>query len=517
MNSQQEQNRDVAGEASIKRVSRDAASRIRWLGITTCNRPAQVRRCLISYVHHLRRFGREYEIAIVDDTASSVEREASRKWYKEFGRRHHVSVSYAGNEEKTAFIDRMIRAGIPGDELSIALRNSSLLPESPGTNRNALLLQTVGALALSCDDDSICRPRMLCDEPLPKGVSSYGNADMDVHFARDPLSALQSRPAAEFDLMSAHEELLGLDLAQCISADRDHLGSYAKLIGANTVTDLVHKRGRVGITLSGILGDPGMPDLMGFMLARGDVRRRFLQYWTDRVQLDTISVVSGVSRPIVSFKSSIMTTTATGFDHRTMLPPFVPFGRGEDTLFGTIVNKCNPELYTGFIPVALLHARRKVKIPRRLTYTLGLGDILAAIIGGSADAIDSTSTGRMRRLANHLLECAYAPGADFARYLHTNALRRIVSQAEHCKRTLRDFNSEPDFWAHDLRLWLNDLESKMDDNTIGLPAGVGERVWTCEEVQTIVRKLGLLLRVWPDIISATTSLKQSGAGVAQLL
>jgi len=488
---------------------------IRWLGIVTRNRSAQLRRCLISYARHLRKFEREYEVAIVDDTENPAERRITREWLREFQRRRRIRISYAGREEKQAFIQKLAFAGIPPEDLSFALAPSSHLIESPGANRNALLLQTAGSLALSCDDDSICRLRALSHGQMPNGVSSYGNADIEVQFAHDRLSALQCFPAAEFDLMSAHETLLGRDLEEFISPNRANLGSQAKFIGASTVTDLVYRRGRVGVTLTGILGDPGMPDLMGFMLARGDIRRRFLDYWSSRGKLDAINVVSGVRHPIVSLKSSIMTTTATGIDHRTILPPFVPGGRGEDTLFGLLLNKCNPELYTGFVPAALLHARKDAALHRRLTYSLRLGDILAAIVTGSAETIVPSPARRMELLASHLLECAQAPAADFARYLHTSALRRIVGQIENCRRLLREFNSEPAAWASELLPWLADMESRLDDASIGLPTDATElRAWTFEGIQAIVGKLGRLLRLWPQIHSETLALQASGIRIA---
>src|SRR5215510_1554334 len=88
---------------------------ISCLGVTTCNRTEQLRRCLSSYVSKLRKHGRTFEVAVMDDSGSVEDRKACREWLLSFGHRFQIKVFYAGEEEKAAYVTRMAAEGIPSE------------------------------------------------------------------------------------------------------------------------------------------------------------------------------------------------------------------------------------------------------------------------------------------------------------------------------------------------------------------------------------------------------------------
>jgi hypothetical protein len=486
-----------------------APDRIRWLGITTCNRFPQMRRCIMSYAADLRRHDRKFDMVVVDDSADVAAREACREWLGAFAKKFQVAVSYAGYEEKREFIDRLARIGISPQLIRFALTNSLGIGASPGANRNTLLLHTLGDLVLSCDDDSVCRLGDLRHGDQSVRVTPFGNANMDVHFVTSRRVAVSGVPQADRDLMTAHEELLGRTLDEVIPHNSQGAPVSLRRAGAGPAAP---GDGRVGITISGVLGDSGLPNLMSFVFSRGQVRKRLLQHWDLILTPNSLNIICGVPFPVISRKSSIMMTSATGLDNRLLLPPFLPSGRGEDSLFGPTTRKCFPDLYTGFIPVAVLHARETSSACEPVCAPPRLSEFLMFILEACPDQDDRTVQERLRRVGAHLVECGAACPADFRDYLKSIAIRRIGALTGMCEYLLREFHSEPECWALEIRQALARLQQQLSEADLGLPADLpgGKCDSRYTALQQFIRNLGELSRAWPDIVAASLLLRRSG-------
>ena len=494
----------VSEEAQIQ--SRDAEEptgsapkQIRWLGVTTCNRFEQMQRCIMSYAADLLRHDRKFDMVIVDDSADPAARKACREWLGEFARKFQVAVFYAGHEEKREFIDRIVRIGIAPELIQFALTNSLGIAASPGANRNALLLHTQGDLVLSCDDDSVCHLGDLRHGDQSIRILPFGNSNMDVHFVRNQSAAVNGVPRSDRDLMTAHEELLGRTLNQLVP-------------GKSQATATFPGNGHVGITLSGVLGDPGIPNLLGFVFSRGRVRKRFLEHWQSTLMPNSLNIISGVPFPVISQKASIMMTAATGLDNGLLLPPFLPSGRGEDSLYGPGSRKCIHGLYTGFVPVAVLHARQSSSVCEPIWAPPRLSDLLMSIMERCPDLDGGTVPDRLKRVGTHLVECGAARLADFKDYLKDIAVRRIAAMTGVCEHFLREFHSEPEFWALEIRHVMAQLEQQLSRPDVGLPADLPGGEWKeqCTALQQFIRSFGELLQAWPDIVAGTQLLQTSG-------
>jgi hypothetical protein len=262
-----------------------------------------------------------------------------------------------------------------------------------------------------------------------------------------------------------------------------------------------------------------MPNLVGFMLARGKIRERFLERWNPITESQAPrNIIRGVPRPVISPVAGVMTTTATGLDNSASLPPFVPSGRGEDTLFGFMAQKCFPDIYMGYVPIALLHCPEQEKPYEPLGSPFKLADILMMILDGCPSAIGPTVKDRLEVAGKYFIECGLAAHGDFEDYVLSAARRRIAMYLESCERYLRDFNAEPTHWAQAMRSWKARLELQLVSPDAGAPADVptveanGDRYAVA---QRFVLKFGELLRTWPAIIEATLSLRSAGYGIGQ--
>lgn len=492
-----------------------APDRIRWLGVITCNRFLQMQRCIMSYATDLRRHGRKFDMVVVDDSADATARRACREWLGAFAKKFQVAVFYAGHEERREFIDRLVSIGISPQLIRFALTNSLGIAASPGANRNTLLLHTLGDLVLSCDDDSVCCLGDLRHGDQSIRIMPFGNASMDVHFVPSRRAAVNGVPGADRDLMTAHEELLGRTLDELIPRNSQGAAEAATPAGAGAAPG----DGRVGVTLSGGLGDPGVPNLTGFVFSRGQVRKRFLEHWGSILTPNSLSIISGVPFPVISRQSCIMMTAATGLDNRLFLPPFLPSGRGEDSLYGPATRKVFPDLYTGFVPVAVLHARQTTSMCEPVCAPPRLSELLMFILETCPDQGGPTVQDRLKRVGTHLVECGTACLADFRDYLKRIAIRRISALTEMGERLLREFHSEPEFWALEIRQAMTRLQQQLSEADLGMPAdlpgGACDSQYTV--LQQFIRSLGELLGAWPDIVAATLSLRSTGYRIGREL
>jgi hypothetical protein len=479
-----------------------ATSRIRWLGIPTCNRLQQLQSCIVSYVTHLHPRRRDFDLVVVDDSPGAAEREACRKWLRAYAKHCRLAISYAGEEEKRTFIARLERAGIAPAPIRFALSNSLAIPSSPGANRNALLLHTLGDMALSCDDDTLGQIRDLRYKTQTPRCVPFGNNYMDVHFLPGRQAAVGGAEQADYDILSAHEELLGRSIAE--------IGVSGAPFAALTTNP---PPGKIDVTMSGVLGDPGIPDMMGFLFSRGKIRERFLDHWNGNAEApERLNVICGVSSPVVSREAHTIMTTATGLDNRSSLPPFMPSGKGEDVAYGLLMRKCFPDSYTGIVPVAVLHARASSSIRQQAGSFLPVYDFLSVMLEACSDSGPRGRHDGLKKIGTYLVECGELPLADFKQYLKRIAVLKIGRLIRECDRLLNEFHSEPEHWASEILAVMRWFEEQLLHPELGLP---GDLPGTDSQSRYLafgrfVRDLGELLRSWPDIVAATLYIQNSG-------
>jgi hypothetical protein len=444
-----------------------------------------------------------------------------RDWLRSFGRRFGLKIAYAGREEKESYVTQLSTEGIPHEIAHFALANELGVAGSPGANRNALLLHTVGETFLSCDDDSICWMGDLRDGDQLVSLIPPGAFHLHTCFVSSPSDAMASVPRASCDLFAAHEELLGRSLED-LWGSRVACDKNGVQLRGPAVIDLLERKGRVLITLSGVLGDSGIPNATGWMLANSEMRNRFLRHCEFHNGQDAGRyVVQGVSRPTVSASPLVMTTTASGFDNRVLLPPFIPSGKGEDTLFGVTAAKCYPDLYTGHVPLALLHAPECKKAYAPLSASVfNLTNLLMLVLEGCPNTPDSSPEKRLSTVGRYLAECGYADAHDFQSFLLRLTRKWLIGWIERLEYLLKAFHGEPANWAQQVRQWINEFESKFSDAQAGIPVDMPGQMSQREgyqRTQQFILQFGILLQSWPAIISASRRLRTMGHRIGQFM
>jgi hypothetical protein len=488
--------------------------RIAAVGIPTRDRPRSLRACLLGHVEAAQRQGRCTDFIVVDESVTA--RGENRRLLDALADRCGVAIWYGGPEDKLRFAAALARqAEAPPELVRFALGIEEDWPITTGGSRNALLLHTVGDLLLQVDDDTLCQalPAPECREELALSATFDPT---EFWFCSEGQPCPVPGEASETDLLGLHEQLLGRTVADCLADSR-----VPELASANArfVRRLESGAGPILTTAAGVAGDSGMGSCLPLLTLEGASRARLHRSEADyRDALRRRQWMRAVTRPTVTDGGYCMALNL-GLDNRRLLPPFLPFQRNQDGVFGAVLALCCGG-HTGFLPWMVLHhsleerSASNPEVPWHWAMQPQTGHLMQVLLGsfpqGSGTA---TPESRLARLGSWLEEIASWDSADFAEYirLHVwNAQTRTASQLE---AQLRKYGSRPTYWAEDTHRALTALTESLTAPEAGLPADVCA-TWGPDQAQQrfqrLVLRYGGLLRAWPDLVAAAKALRARG-------
>lgn len=499
---------------------------IRTFGWITCERPDALRRSVTSYIENARAHARAVEAVVVDGSLNRGAYLRNQEVLRSAGRAMNVQVRYLGPVERAAYGAALAaRADIPGELLDFALGDPQGCGCAIGANRNALLLDTLGDLVLSADDDTICRPT-----PHPSsrnGLSLYGRRDpTDLWSFGDRSSALAFTPPAEVDIAAAHEMALGLSLSSLV---RDRLGSnqlHWGQLSADDVRVLEAGSGHVMLSFTGVIGDSGMATHSGLLWglhepSRSRVLGDIVAYRTALESREVLRVAPTLS----AGASAHCMGTAFGFDNRLLLPAFMPVRRNEDSVFGAVLSACRDEAVFAHLPLALLHdappraAGLRVESPfaRRQ-----LSDVLMfSILSHRRSPGRHPCSKRLHQLGSHLREVGALPLSELEKLLRV----QLAAQASLFFATLdwvqRLYGAQPAHCAADITACAQGAREALQHPDAIVPfdltAGHRNRGEVLTITRDLIRRFGELLCAWPHIVSTACELRQAGIRLSRPL
>ncbi len=502
--------------------------KIATVGIVTRNRRDSLKRCLSSFISNSRNSGRANDFAVLDDSESPEARNKTREMLRTLSHESGVSISYAGLEEKRRFAEALITSTeLPPEVVEFALFDPEQCGCSIGANRNALLLHTVGDLFFSADDDTVCR---ITAHPETGDELALGSADefLDYRFHPDHDSALGSVTFAEQDVLTVHEQLLGKEVKECVTSS----GGVSRLNidhpGSQFVQGMQSDGGRVMVTLTGLLGDAGISSPVPYLMLRPELRARVVQSESVyRSACVSREITRLVNCPVITDKLWGFQTTTIGFDNRVLLPPFLPVQRGQDGLFGITLRECFRNGYVGHLPWAVLHAPLETRVfsPENLkshaTTLPTIGIFMACITAGLSSLPKRAGAAeRMRALGKYLMQMGDLPLPEFEEVVRINVWQLQGALASVIESQLRYYGETPDFWADDVRNYLDDLREALVREDYIVPHDLleGRSPGEARQLsQRLVLKFGQLLYWWPEIVEATRALRVKGERLAVIV
>jgi hypothetical protein len=498
-----------------RRRARRPERQVEAIGIPTRERPSELRRSLTSYVENALEHGRAFEFIIVDDSRELGQRDFNKHLIVDVAGRYDVAVRYAGHDEKAHYAAVLAReSGCPPDVVSFGLLGDSRCIHSHGSNRNCLLLDTVGTLFLSFDDDSVCRMYLPEQAEETDWLRLSGREDPTTtwYFANRERALARSR-LAPADIGGLHERVLGRTTGD-IASEFAEVGRVS--IDATCVEvlrGLFDGRGEVVATFNGLIGDCGqevVPNPVSLLMyGRVSSETAYRQARTSR------EVLRCATRTTV-WRGGGWMNFAAGFDNSALLPPFMPVQRSEDSFFMQLLARCFPNSHLGHVPHAVLHDPMGPRVYRhRPTAQLRMVDIVNSFIAGCrVTAWRSTPEERMEALGEYLEDLGSADHQTFRQELESAVVSNAVGRAASVEAWLGD-GGQPAFCVSEMERYMNDLKADIGHRRSLVPADLVELPDPVELAQVLVLKIGRFLKAWPSLVRAAKVLRDRGVRLSR--
>jgi hypothetical protein len=523
---------EVLSDLSSPAIRSYPDSQIDVVGFITNHRTPVLRRAVTSFVEHFREFGRSVPIVVIDNSRADDVRSACRRILEEVQNRYGLEIAYAGLEEKVRFASALKqKRRVPDAVIDFALFGEDWAGSRAGANRNALLLHAAGSRLLSLDDDSVCRGATL--PGAAEGIRLYSESPRNrssllpsrIRPFRDQETVLQMAQPLPFDLLQAHERYLGQPVNNCIAAAGPGLAPDLDAASPLFLRRLRKGRSRVLVTLNGLIGDCGWASPSPYLFLKDESLDELVHTEeTFRAACLNRNLLRSVDRLTIADRADNMMTLFTGLDNRSLLPPFVPVGRGQDAVFGATLGESITEGCVCYLPWALLHLplesrrfwpgetlRSASGIP--LSFLLSACIRSAATLSAPGDAAES-----LRRLGCALEHLGMLPAREFQEEIQRRVCREIIVIADELERSLEARGYRPLYWANDVNKFLDILRESVTREEFFVPLDL---LYKCDIEEASVRtrhvivEFGRLLKWWPDLIELSRTLQSQGVDMAQ--
>ena len=337
-----------SSEAAWERLTSDALDNTRPTNqsgeavrvfIMTCDRPNALTRLLAGLAES--PLPPEVEsVWVIDDSRDEKNISANASVIADSVSVLNKPVHHVDQTMKARLIEH-IRGALAGSDSAVSwLLDHDQWPDMAtyGVARNLSLLLSVGYRALVLDDDVI--PQAITP-PLSTTSLKAGTAndresvfytsteELNRHALTNPYSPLA--------MMLQHlGEPLGKILKAELASHRDLAGWDGAVLSAHDSTSPTL------LNQCGSWGDSGTGGAQGVVyLGEASIKRLMDTSEPLEAVLGARASWFGYRGPMLSHYGTM--SQLTGFDHRALLPPYLPAGRGEDILFGIMLQRLHPE------------------------------------------------------------------------------------------------------------------------------------------------------------------------------
>jgi PAS domain-containing protein len=310
------------------------------LFILTCDRPEALER-LLSALNEQPLPDHVEALFVIDDSRAS-ESSVSNAAVIESARGniglpiHHIDMA-----ARTELVSQL-KATLPERQrLAIDfLLDRSYWGAAPtyGLARNLVLLLSVNYRALVMDDDIL--PVAMTPPLLPHSLSFETPRAREAVFYSSAIEMQQQNLVADFNPLTAMLRSLGQSLDQVLTAELSGANMLKGVDGRLTTT--FSAESRVYLSQCGTWGDPGTSDSgWAFFQSEASIKRLLDSSSEPSEVLAARASWLGYLGPTIGSYGTL--SQLTGLDHRALLPPYFPAGRGEDVLFGIMLQRLHPE------------------------------------------------------------------------------------------------------------------------------------------------------------------------------
>jgi hypothetical protein len=464
--------------------------------IVTRNRPRLVERGLRSAMAQAARWGERPTFVVADDSDRSDR--ATEAATRRAAGRGDFDVVYYGRDEATGLQARLAAHGLDAELLTLAFQ-----PASIGGNRNLALLLSAGQPVVMIDDDILCETWEWNEREPGVVVGGHGDAG-EWRFFSSRAQAIEAATRADLDLFGTHGRVLGRSLQALIRTSG--LPPAASQACGHMVAALATGQGRVRLTMTGLAGDSARYCHSRLLFNPGIVLK--LLDADDNFVATALSSreVHNVTRSLTVTHDTACMSYCLGLQNTDLLPPFVPLGRGEDSVFGVMLALADPAALSAHLPLGVIHdstrdarledvmvSARQTRLCEFLLYLRTT--LLSAITGTSIDQ-------RLRQIGQTFTNLAAWPEPDFRHLLAQAAFQiRATHLRDLEERLVRHPAASPACWSA-LARYRDVCRHAADDPEFVVPIEFrddGPAPGGVKTMQAFLSDFGRLTSAWPEI------------------
>jgi len=485
--------------------------------IITWERPLALERLLTSLVSNCD--GKKVQcVYVIDDSRDAENISQNQALVEKYAAELDATLHYFGQQEQQTLLADL-SARLPQHESAIRfLADQSKWRNhwTSGLARNIALLLSCGQRLVMMDDDSIC------------DVYTPPRAKPDISFSDDPREAAFFAEETDWaawhqplnpDPVDRHMQCLGLPFSQALNLlGEQHLKAAGFTNASALLTSELQPDSPILITECGSLGCPGtnnntwLPDMAPASLAA----MLTSEHKTTNA-LNKRSVWSGRKNPHFAPRPNM--SQITGFDNRQMLPPYLPIKRGEDRLFGNMLDFVFPTAVTLDYPWAVQHLpmphRHWEEHDRDFTTSDSFPMFfMEQVVMQKSSCLVSQPADRLKALADWFSNLAAASSESLSDMYRDSHLRSSSGLSMHLSGLLAEGDASPVEWQDYLKNGIQALSVSMDNASRPgfLIKGRPQGLETAELVtfwQDTWSGFASALKAWPEIRFAAAEILQT--------
>ena len=484
------------------------------VAIITWERPEALERLLASIVSNCST-NKLHHLYVIDDSRKAENISQNRTLVERFASRIEAPLQYFGQDEQQSLLDDLAKR-LPKHENAIRfLADQSKWRNhwTSGLARNLALLLSCGRRLVMMDDDSLCD---VFDPAQPKPDITFSDEPREADFFANEQDWATRHQPMNPDPVDRHMQCLGLTFSEALDVlGQNHLNPVGFTNATTLLTSELHADSPVLMTECGSLGCPGtgsntwLPDM-----APASLKRMLISERKTNNALNSRFVWVGRNQPHFAPRPNM--SANTGFDNRQLLPPYLPITRGEDRLFGYLLDFMFPNAVTLDYPWAVPHLPIPLREWRNKDCDFTPGHsfprfFFEKVMDQKSACLAQSPSERLSALSAWFNELASASDDTLVTMYRHARLHTISTQLQHLSSLLAENDSAPADWQDYLKNGIGQLNKAMDQTSLqdfpvrGLPRAM-EGTELIDFWREIWSGFAAALNAWPDIREAAVDI-----------
>ena len=477
------------------------------VAIITWERPEALERLLASIVSNCST-KKLHHLYVIDDSRKTENISQNQALVKKFAAEIETPLKYFGQDEQQSLLDHLAKR-LPEHENAIRfLADQSKWRDhwTSGLARNLALLLSCGRRLVMMDDDTLCD---VYDPARPKPDITFSDEPREADFFANEKGWMARHQPMNPDPVDRHMQCLGLTFSEALDVlGKNHLKPAGFTNATTLLTSELHADSPVVVTECGSLGCPGtgsntwLPDM-----APASLKRMLASEKKTNDAINTRFVWVGRNQPHFAPRPNM--SANTGFDNRQLLPPYLPITRGEDQLFGYLLDFIFPSAVTLDYAWAVPHLPIPLRewLDKDRDFTPGHSFprfFFEKVMDQKSACLAHSPIKRLGVLSAWFNELAAASSDTLAAMYREARLRTTSTKLQHMSSLLAAGGSSPTEWQDYLKNGIGQLNIAMDQASLpdfpvkGLPREMdgAELISFWQEVWA---GFATALNAWPEI------------------